>query len=566
MHYMPDSLQPLSPESSALSVVYVPIHRIMCQNDLCGDATALLGHNPLQSFANSSMPRPSFVMRPGGYVVLDFGIELCGGVKMEVGGVLCDDPDVSKGTLRLRFGESANEVMAELYEKNTTNDHNMRDYTVTVTSMSMPESGRTGFRFLRIDNVHEKASVSINAICAAATFRDIEYRGKFRSNDAELNRIFDTAAYTLHLCMQEYLWDGIKRDRAVWIGDMYPEIAALCCVFGENEVVEKCLDLTRYLTAPDQYINGIYSYSLWWIWVLHRYYMQNANLDYLKKSKDFIVHLTRQYAADIDENGLLSPDGNKWALFDWPANDNPALSRSGVHTLLLLAFEKASFLLRELSDGENAAFCDRVAAKMRNADLPDFDYKQIAAVNVLAGLRDAAAENKRLLSQNGDSGISTFLGMFTYAARTLADDTVGALSNIRGLYGGMLKCGATSFWEDFDPAWCRNSGRIDEFTPHGLEDLHGDRGAFCYVGFRHSLCHGWSAGVCAYLSEYVLGVRIVKPGCREIELCPSLGDLNELSGVYPTPFGNLTIHYTKENGKIKTVFHAPDGVNVTVKA
>jgi hypothetical protein len=36
--------------------------------------------------------------------------------------------------------------------------------------------------------------------------------------------------------MQEYLWDGIKRDRLVWIGDMYPEVSTIHAVFDFNEV------------------------------------------------------------------------------------------------------------------------------------------------------------------------------------------------------------------------------------------------------------------------------------------------------------------------------------------
>ena len=35
----------------------------------------------------------------------------------------------------------------------------------------------------------------------------------------------------------------------------------------------------------------------------------------------------------------------------------------------------------------------------------------------------------------------------------------------------------------------------------GQRDIHGDFGAFCYQGFRHSLCHGWSAGVIGFLKE-----------------------------------------------------------------
>jgi hypothetical protein len=65
----------------------------------------------------------------------------------------------------------------------------------------------------------------------------------------------------------------------------------------------------------------------------------------------------------------------------------------------------------------------------------------------------------------------------------------------------MLDKGATTFWEDFDLAWVEGSGRIDEFPKNGEKDIHGDCGDYCYVGFRHSLCHGWSAGVIAFMKE-----------------------------------------------------------------
>jgi hypothetical protein len=65
----------------------------------------------------------------------------------------------------------------------------------------------------------------------------------------------------------------------------------------------------------------------------------------------------------------------------------------------------------------------------------------------------------------------------------------------------MLDVGATSFWEDFDIEWTRGSSRIDEPPREGEKDIHGDYGAFCYVGFRHSLCHGWSAGVIGFMKE-----------------------------------------------------------------
>ena len=51
--------------------------------------------------------------------------------------------------------------------------------------------------------------------------------------------------------MQEYLWDGIKRDRLVWLGDFHPELVTITKVFGYNEVVPKSLDLAlRAISAP----------------------------------------------------------------------------------------------------------------------------------------------------------------------------------------------------------------------------------------------------------------------------------------------------------------------------
>lgn len=562
MNHLPKSLQALSTERDELSHVFVAPTRVMCQNDVCGDLSRLFQKHALQGYPNETNNiRADCRINAGGALVLDFGVELCGGVKLAVSRI---GADKSSCKVRFRFGESYGEVMAELGEKNTTNDHALRDITTDLSFMSAPQIGQTGFRFLRIDNVDEQASFVLEAIAAVANFRDIEYTGTFSSSDPLLNQIFDTAAYTLHLCMQEYLWDGIKRDRAVWMGDLYPEAAALCCVFGDNEVLPKSLDMVRDMTAPDRYANGIYSYSLWWIWVQYRYYMQNGKKDYLAEQKAFLLRLVHEYAKTVDENGKLQP--NSWCLFDWPSNYDEELSISGVHSLLISAYEKAAFLLRELDEPSEADFCTALAARMRSFNVPDFDYKQIAAVHALVGVRDPKAENARVLSKNGNYGISTFLGMFTYMARTMAGDTVGALENVRGLYGGMLSRGATSFWEDFDPAWLDGAGRIDEPTPDGLSDLHGDRGAYCYVGYRHSLCHGWSAGVCAYLSEYVLGVKILAPACREVLLAPSLGDLERLDGSYPTPYGAIEIHCEKaSDGSVSVTYHAPAEVTVTVK-
>ena len=108
-------------------------------------------------------------------------------------------------------------------------------------------------------------------------------------------------------------------------------------------------------------------------------------------------------------------------------------------------------------------------------------------------------------------------------AKAMAGDYTGAMDDICRYWGGMLDLGATTFWEDFDIAWLENAARIDELVPAGKVDVHRTYGDYCYKGLRHSFCHGWASGPTAWLTEHVLGVTIVEPGCRVIRIDPHLG-------------------------------------------
>jgi alpha-L-rhamnosidase len=60
--------------------------------------------------------------------------------------------------VRVRFGESVSEAMAELGgEQNAQNDHAIRDQTVTLPWLGKKMVGPSGFRFVRIDNADPHA-------------------------------------------------------------------------------------------------------------------------------------------------------------------------------------------------------------------------------------------------------------------------------------------------------------------------------------------------------------------------------------------------------------------------
>lgn len=489
-------------------------------------------------------------------VLIDFGVEFHGYLKLYISGV-----STTRAHLRIRFGESVSEAMADIGgEKNATNDHINRDQIIDVGFLSMPEIGPSGFRFARIDVVEPDATVTLYGAQGIFTYRELEYKGSFESDDELLNTIWNTAAYTVHLNMQEYVWDGIKRDRLVWIGDIHPETSTIQAVFGYDESVEKSLNLARDESPLPRVMCGISSYSLWWIIVQHGWYMQNGRKEFLEEQREYLTSLLRLFAGYIDENGCEKlPEGR---FVDWPTQADPEATHAGLQGILAMAMQKGYELCVELGDDETANICKDAAQKLTK-HIPETNNKQAAAILALAGLQNAQKMSREVLTAGGAKGFSTFFGYYMLCAIGKAGDVDKALDIIKEYWGAMLERGATTFWEDFNIDWLEGSGRIDELPAEGEKDIHGDYGAYCYKGFRHSLCHGWASGPAAFMSEYVLGIRPLTPGCTKISLKPNLGNLKHVKGTYPTPQGIISVeHIKRSDGTIETKISLPAGVTV----
>jgi alpha-L-rhamnosidase len=493
-------------------------------------------------------------------IILDFGKEIHGGLEI----VTTINNHNPVGHVRIRFGESVSETSSEVGKDGATNDHAMRDFTLSLPWLGRFEVGNSGFRFVRIDLVDSNATIEIKEVNAIFTYRDIPYLGSFKCSDERLNKIWMTGAYTVHLNMQDYLWDGIKRDRLVWVGDMHPEVMTINSVFGYNEAVPKSLDLARDLTPLPGWMNGLSSYSMWWILIQRDWYMYQGNLEYLKQQKEYLGKLLQMLATKIDASGQETLDGGRF--LDWPSNENKEAIHAGLQSLMIMTFQAGSELCKILNDQETATICTTSIEKLRN-NVPDIaGSKQAAALLSLSGLIPASSANDQCLAKNGVHKMSTFYGYYMLKARAKAGDYEGAINNIREYWGGMLDLGATTFWEDFDIDWMKNAAQIDELVPKDKVDVHASYGGYCYKGFRHSFCHGWASGPTSWLTQYVLGINVIEPGCKKIKIEPHLGDLKWAEGTFPTPYGVVTVQHKKnENGKVVTSYKAPKGVKVVVQ-
>lgn len=513
-----------------------------------GNGQVAVNDNNLCRFTSSEESKPG--------ILLDYGKEIHGGVKISMG--IRDSKTPLK--LRLRFGESVGEAMSNIGgSQNATNEHSLRDFIVEVPWLGSIEVGETGFRFLRIDVVDAGENAPIKSIDATFIYKDIPYLGSFESNDKRLNEIWATGAYTVHLNMQNYLWDGIKRDRLVWVGDMHPEVMTINTVFGANEIVPKSLDLARAQHPLPQWMNGISSYSMWWILIHKNWYDYHGDLEYLKEQKQYLIGLLDHLSTFIDEDNKEVLNGVRF--LDWPTSEDPKAVHAGLQAMMVLTFEAGSKLMATLNQAELQEKYDNIAKQLSKHHPEGNTTKQAGALLSIANLADAKKVSSEILNKDGVQRMSTFYGYYILEAMAKAEDYSGALRVIRDYWGGMLDLGATTFWEDFDILDTKNSGRIDALQKENNFDIHGDFGEYCYVGYRHSLCHGWASGPTPWLSQYVLGVN-VQDGGNTIKIDPHLGDLKFVNGTFPTKYGVLEISHKIIDGKLKTKINAPKGLEI----
>lgn len=420
----------------------------------------------------------------GSHIILDFGKELCGGIRLLI--FHADHVPV-----RIRFGESLTESCSELHTaQNATNDHALRDFRVELVDYSDMTFGNTGFRFVRLDfegRAEIKSILAVNHILQKkAIFR---YDGP----DDRIREIYDVAKRTVDLCASSgYVWDGVKRDRLVWIGDMHPEMLALTTLYGRLPAIERSLDFVKDQTPLPGWMNGYPMYSMWWIIILADYYEKTRAHAFVEKQLPYLDALLQQMMGCVKEDGELAYPSY---FVDWPTSGKPD-EIHGVRAINIMAAKKAIRLLQAFQKDTTSA--EQLLERLLKIEILPQTSKQVTGLKFFAA-ELTEADRQRLVA-GGARGMSTFMSYYILKA-VASFDKEAAIAMMKEYYGAMLDKGATTFWEDFDMAWTEHSCRIDAFPAPGEKDIHGDFGAYCYIGFRHSLCHGWSAGVLQFIKE-----------------------------------------------------------------
>lgn len=475
--------------------ILLPKKIIKSQNVL--NAQALKIKKPMQVVlrGDEEWKNSNAVVDGKGYIILDFGKEMNGSIRIITGMAYKNrHPNGQEPALRIRFGESLTEACSNIGENGATNDHSPRDFTANISSYGDVKFGNTGFRFVRIDFLKDLNIIIQNIFCENEILvKTPVYR--YNGTDKRVKQIFDTAKRTVDLCAAgDYVWDGVKRDRLVWIGDMHPEMLSLVTMYGKLDKVERSLEFVREQTPLTLWMNGISSYSMWWMIIVADYYFLTGAKEFASRQLDYFKGLIQKFDSLVDESGKMDYG---WFFVDWPTCDSGD-EEAGVRAINIMAVQKAIEMFKDFN--EDTSLAKSVLSKLKKVPITVNKMKQVIGLKYMAEGELSDADYEKIIA-GGAKGMSTFMSYYILKA-IASKNPQKAIEIMKEYYGAMLDLGATTFFEDFNIDWTENCSRIDKFPKKGQKDIHGDFGAHCYVGFRHSLCHGWSSGVIKFIKEY----------------------------------------------------------------
>jgi len=365
--------------------------------------------------------------------------------------------------------------------------------------------GSSVYSDFRISNISFKATTSVNVKAeplASSTDKMI----------ADIDRIGLT---TLKECMQTVYEDGPKRDRRLWIGDLYLESLANMYSYKNHELTKHCLYLLAGLSyedgvapsnvferpKPHPQINPLFDYALIYDVAVKEYVQATGDK---QTALDLWPLIKRQLEIPkkyLKADGMLDYEkaGKEWWLFfDWRNGLDKQASLQGV---VIWAYKNTYELAKMIGKENELAEIPALVMKMTDAAHKNlFDKnnavfvsgkdKQISYASqawmVLSGVATKAEGAKALQQlpalQNVIYPGAPYLYHYVIEAMIRCDLKKEAKELMVSYWGGMVTKGADTFWEVYDP-------KDDFLSPYNFFPVN-------------SYCHAWSCTPVYFIRKY----------------------------------------------------------------
>lgn len=385
-------------------------------------------------------------------------------------------------------------------------------------------------------------------IHAELEYLPIEYKGSFRCDDEDVNKIWDVCAYTLHLNMREVLTEAIKRDRWLWGGDAYQAFKFNNYLFFDKEIVRRSTIALRGKEPFNEHINTITDYSLYWVIGLHEYYVTYGDIEFIKNIYDKTVSLMEFCEAREDDKGFIVKKNNDWIFVDWSDIDKDGAVCA--EQMLYIAANKAMAALTRLVGADPSSYEEKYSRLIETTNKFFWKEEKGAYIdcyesgknhisrhtNVFAILYDVANEEQKAKIIENVLENDKITKITTPYFEGFELDVMGKIGHfdfienvIKTYWKGMLDLGATTVWEEYNP----NLSGAQHYEMYGNK-------------YGKSLCHAWGASPIYLLGKYYLGVTPTSSGYETFEVKPYLGGFKFIDGVVPIKDGSVRVKLSKD--------------------
>ncbi|MFC5823273.1 carbohydrate-binding protein [Nonomuraea insulae] len=535
---------------------------------------------------------------PGGQsaaIVLDFGKEVGGTPYITVSSSTPTAPATSN-TVRI----STSEALGFLTNSSGAfvND-NGSQINLTVTGAQTYTGGlRGGFRFAAIEL---RTAGTIRLTAAGLTFKahragPDQYQGWFMSSDDQLNRMWYAGAYTAQLDMvpagvascftQPVIFDGAKRDRAIWSGDLVITNPVAQLSLGTSSVpyVKGSINAIMNLQAGNGRLTSAVgfrgcgafdyavTYSAYSAIIAVLYYRYTNDTAYITSLLPKLEAASAYHATRLDANGLVvTNDPDYWQTTQSGEVTEYSLAYYELLQNLIWLEGKVGTPARVTEyTNKAAALKTAINSRLWNAGAGLYQHTN-TRTNVFPLDANMNAIRLGVASASNVQGILTYFknrwqahgsqitqpapsmtdpyghtieplnNTWELMARMQADDSTGALDLLRRLWGLQVDPNSTFY-----------TGTFWEFVmSNGLPDR----------GFD-SLAHAWGAGPTQVLTESLLGVTPVNPGYSTWQVKPHPANVTWAQGQTPTASGPLAVRWAQDTtGQFHLQVTSPAGTS-----
>lgn len=466
---------------------------------------------------------PVSVYEKDGKTVYDFGKEMFAFLQLD--GVVSD-----KDLVTVFYGESEMEALSwdtcELLSK------------LAIVQGKAKTDIPKAFRYITTN------AEKVGQIEAYAEYLPLSRSSSFHSSDERLDRIYETALYTLSLTTREFIIDGIKRDRWIWSGDAYQGYLMNYYSFHEPDVIKRTMTALFGHEPYDLHLNHILDYTFYWILGFVEYYEYTGDRTFIERNLSKAVSVLEYCISRTNENGLMEGLPGDWVFIDWAEGLDNTGEVCFEQMLYAVSLQKTANLLKEFGRTAEAEKYQTIALDVlgkiekfwdeeKGAYVHSFkngrsDGKVLRYANMFAILYDLCDEDRQkritenVLKSDKVQQITTpYMRFYEQAALMQRGEKKRVLDTIDEYWGGMLNEGATSFWETYD---AKQAG-AEKYAMYGRD-------------FGKSLCHAWGASPLYLIGKYVVGLQ---PKGETFTVEPDLAGLDRFTATIPLSKGEITV-------------------------